>query len=767
MIKELPVLPVKDLVVFPHIFIPISVGREFSKNAMFESIDHYSSEILILLQKDSDQSDITSLKDFQPMGVVCKIVKKEAMQGKKVYKLLVQGLQRAKVKHLSEAGGTFIAKVEELPNLSYDLEVSKNKALYDTLIKDLVYIIEKGFVSEALIPVKELDNPMATSYLLLAMTLDHLENQKLLESEDSFEIVGKAYKEIVKQKNFINMKASIVEDAKESMTQSQKEYFLKEQMKAIKKELGEDKENDLDSYIIKFEKIEKYLTKDSREEILKNIKKLKNSMSESYESTITRNYLDYVFELPFYETSEDNMDISLAKEVLDSEHCHLADVKERILEFLSIKKLNPDSKGTIICFHGPPGVGKTSFAKSIATALDRKCVRIALGGVKDESEVRGHRKTYVGAMPGKIMQGMKNAGVINPVFVLDEVDKLSSDFRGDPSSALLEVLDPEQNNTFKDHYINIEYDLSKVMFIATANNVDTIPPALKDRMELINISGYCEEEKIEIAKKFLIPKRVKEGGLRDKDVSFSKPILQDVIRKYTKEFGVRELERQVARIVRKVSKKKAEGKFRKTIVLNKKNLKTYLGPEKFSDIEDNKNNIGVVTGLAWTPYGGEILKLECILIEEKGDTILTGRLGEVMQESAKIAVSVIKNNYKKLNVDPEILTKHRIHIHAPAGAVPKDGPSAGVALLSSIVSLLTNKKIKDSIAMTGEITLTGKVLPVGGIKEKVLAAIRSGIKLVLLPKDCKGDFENIPEHLSEKIEVKYISHVSDALKEIF
>jgi len=767
MIKELPVLPVKDLVVFPHIFIPISVGRDFSKNAMFESIDHYSSEILILLQKDSEKTEPSSAKDFHKMGVVCKIVKKESVKGKPVYKLLVQGLRRAKVKHLSKVDKSFTAKIEELPNLAYDLEVSKNKALYDTLIKDLVFIIEKGFVSEALIPVKELDNPMATSYLLLAMTLDHLENQALLESDDSYEIVGKAYKEIVKQKNFINMKASIVEDAKESMTQSQKEYFLKEQMKAIKKELGEDKENDIDSYIEKFEKIDKFLTKDSREEILKNIKKLKNSMSESYESTITRNYLDYVFELPFYETSEDNMDITLAKQVLDSEHCHLADVKERILEFLSIKKLNPDSKGTIICFYGPPGVGKTSFAKSIASALDRKCVRIALGGIKDESEIRGHRKTYVGAMPGKIMQGMKNAGVINPVFVLDEVDKLSSDFRGDPSSALLEVLDPEQNNTFKDHYMNIEYDLSKVMFIATANNVDTIPPALKDRMELINISGYCEEEKIEIAKKFIIPKRVTEGGLRDKDVSFSKPILQDVIRLYTKEFGVRELERQIARVVRKVAKKKAEGKFRKSVSLSKKNLKTYLGPEKFSDVEDNKNGIGVVTGLAWTPYGGEILKLECILIDEVGDTILTGRLGEVMQESAKIAVSVIKNNHKKFKVDLNIFRNKRIHIHAPAGAVPKDGPSAGVALLASMISLLTDRKIKDSIAMTGEITLTGKVLPVGGIREKVLAAIRSGIKLVLLPKECRGDFENIPEHLSDKIEVKYISHVSDALKEIF
>jgi len=505
----------------------------------------------------------------------------------------------------------------------------------------------------------------------------------------------------------------------------------------------------------------------AREKALAELKRLKMMPPMSAEATVVRNYIDWFIGLPWNVMSPQKTDIKEAEQILNEDHYGLDKVKDRIIEYLSVRKLNKKSLGPILCFVGPPGVGKTSFAKSIAIALDRKCVRIALGGVKDESEIRGHRKTYVGAMPGKIMQGMKQAGVINPVFVLDEVDKLSSDFRGDPSSALLEVLDPEQNNAFKDNYLNIDYDLSKVMFIATANNLETIPPALRDRMEMINISGYCEDEKIEIAKKFLISKKVTEGGLRDKDVSFSDDILQDVIRLYTKEFGVRDLERQIARVVRKVAKKKAEGKLRKPVKLSKRNLKDHLGPEKFSDVEDNKNGVGIVTGLAWTPYGGEILKLECILIKEKGETILTGRLGEVMQESAKIAVSVIKNNHKKFKVDPEIFINNRIHIHAPAGAVPKDGPSAGVALTSCIVSLLTGKKIKDSIAMTGEITLTGKVLPVGGIKEKVLAAIRSGIKLVLIPKECKGDFENIPKHLSDKIEVKYLSHVSEALKEIF
>jgi len=766
-ISQLPILPVKDLVVFPHIYMPISVGREFSKKAVAKSIDSFSSQIIVTLQTDEENENPAELKDLNKIGVLCKIIKFDPIAKTSNYKLLVQGIKKIELNEIEKNDNILFGTYNIIPNLKYDITNIKNKVLYDTLIKDLVYIIEKGFVSEALIPIKELENPIATCYLLLSITLDSKENQKILESNDAKKVVERTYKEISKQKDFINLKDDIIYQAKESMTKNQKEYFLKEQMKAIRKELGEDGESELDSYEQKLKKIEKFVSKSSYEEIEKNIKKLKNSFAESYEASITRNYLDYVFDLPWDKKSEDNLDIKLAKKTLDEDHFGLFDVKERILEFLSIRKLNPKSKGTIICFYGPPGTGKTSFAKSIARAINRESVRIALGGVKDESEIRGHRKTYVGAMPGKIIQSIRQAGVNNPVFILDEVDKLSSDFRGDPSSALLEVLDPEQNNSFKDHYINLEFDLSKVMFICTANNVETIPPALKDRLEIIKVSGYCEEEKIEIAKKFIIPKTLKESGLDSKEIIFSKDVLKEIIRNYTKEFGVRELERQIARTCRKMVKRKAEEGKVNPVVLKKDILPEYLGADKYSAIEDHKNGVGIVTGLAWTPYGGEILKLEAILIDEKGDTILTGRLGEVMQESAKLAVSLIKNNWKKWEIDKTILVNNRIHLHAPAGAIPKDGPSAGVALVSAMVSLLKNKKIKDSIAMTGEVTLTGKVWPVGGIKEKVLAAIRSNIKLVILPKDNKKDFEEIPELLRGKIKVKYVSDVVEVFKEIF
>lgn len=764
---RLPMLPVKDLVVFPHLYLPIAVGREISKKAVYKAIHDYNSEIIVILQKDSRNETPSKKEDLSSIGVLCKIIKFDHLAKNSSQKLLVQGIQRVRLRNVIEDKEFMVGDFTFVDNLKLDLAIAKNKILYDTLIKDLVDIIEKGFVSEALIPVKELENPIATCYLLLSITQKALENQAMLESDNAYDIVNQAYKEILKQKNFIEMKEDIVEKAKESMTKNQKEYFLKEQMRAIKKELGDDQDSESDIYTKKFAEIEKYMSKSAKEEVQKILKKVKTTLSESQEMSVLKGYLDYVFELPWSKKTADNIDILFAKEILDSDHYGLLDVKERILEFLSVKKLNEKSKAPIICFAGPPGTGKTSIAKSIATAMGRESIRIALGGIKDEAEVRGHRRTYVGSMPGRIIQGMRQAGVNNPVFILDEIDKLSSDFRGDPSSALLEVLDPEQNNTFKDHYLNIEFDLSRVLFIATANNLETIPAALRDRLEIIKISGYCEEEKIEIAKRFILPKKIFDSGLREKEVKFSDVILKDIIRHYTKEFGVREMERQVARICRKVAKKKAEGSLKKGINLTKESVRKLLGPEIFSSLEDNKNGIGLVTGLAWTPYGGEILKLETMLIKEKGEAILTGRLGEVMVESAKLGVSLIKINANKWGIDPTLLENNRLHIHAPAGAIPKDGPSAGVALVASMVSLLKNKKIRDSIAMTGEVTLTGKVLPVGGIKEKVLAAIRSGIKLVILPMDNKGDFESASELLAGKISVKYVSNISEVLKEIF
>lgn len=765
--QKLPILALKDMTMFPKIMLPLSVGRDFSKKAISLSELDYSSELIVAIQEDASNNNPTTVNDIKRIGVHCKILKNESYNKGESHKLLISGIDRVLIKSISIDKGSLFCEYEKIDELVLDSSVESNRALYDLFIKDLIYIIDKGFVSENLINLKDLSNPISTCYLFLSIATKGLESQKFLEINNAYALVQTAYKEVLKQKEYFDLKIKILEQAKGNMSKNQKEYFLKEQMKAIRKELGEDGESDVDSYIAKLANIKDTITKVNHDEILKNIKKLKNSTMESYEVSTTKNYLDYVFDLPWNKSTPELIDISNAKKCLDEDHYDMVKIKERILEYLSVKKLNPKSKAPIICFVGSPGTGKTSLAKSIARAIGRECVRISLGGVKDESEIRGHRKTYVGSMPGKIMQGMKQAGTINPVFVLDELDKLSHDFRGDPSSALLEVLDPEQNNTFKDHYINLEYDLSKVMFIATANNLETVPAPLKDRMEIIDVSGYCEEEKIEIAKRFIIPKKTKESGLSIKDLAFSDDSIREIIRSYTREFGVRELERQIAKICRKVAKIKAENKLIRKVSLNKKKVSTYLGVPTNSYIDDNKNGVGIVTGLAWTPFGGELLKLETILMEGAGETILTGRLGEVMQESAKIAQSLIRSNAKKWKIDKKIIDSNRVHIHAPSGSVQKEGPSAGVALVSSLVSLYTSKRIKDSIAMTGEITLTGKVLPVGGIKEKVLAAIRARVNTIILPQENKKDFDSYIEILGDRINVEYVSNISEVLKLIF
>jgi len=917
--NRLPVLTVKDVIVFPYLYMPLSIGREFSKKAIFTAIDQHNSNILVHLQRDPEMESPSEIADIYTTGALCKIIKMDAVPKTSSYKLLLQGIDRVELFHLEKKDDVLMGAVKTLNKIQLDLKQDKNKTLYESFLKDLVFLIEKGFFSENLVTIKELENPIATCYVLLSILQKPYANQKILEAEDTLYILNQTYREVLKQKELVSWRESIIEQARDSMTKNQKEYFLKEQMRVIKKELGEDQDSEADAYSKKLEEIKKHLSEENYKELQKGIKKIQNSFIESQEISVLKNYLDYVFDLPWYKKTEDTLNIIGVKKSLDKNHYDLTEVKERILEFLSVKKLNSASKGPILCFLGPPGSGKTSVAKALAKAIGRKCIRISLGGIKDEAEIRGHRRcikdayiisknkskikiedyvrdfekgdqvlngqneyedvldfyeqvtdktikiktergfelegtpdhpisvayrvgelenithsfkrldelcvndfilscitydysdncipstqeifekdkiiskeiieketkvydlvlpdthsfwsngfishnTYVGSMPGKIMQGMKQAGVINPVFILDEIDKLSSDFRGDPSSALLEVLDPEQNHTFRDHYINLEYDLSKVMFIATANNLETIPAALIDRLEIIKISGYCEEEKIEIAKKFIVPRKTKDSGLKGhKDVSFSREVIKSIIRDYTKEFGVRELERQISKICRKIAKKKAENIITDPTTLSPDNVHNYLGAPKFNSTEDNRNDVGVATGLAWTQHGGEILKLESILIEEKGDTILTGRLGEVMQESAKIAISLIKRYKNDWNIPPGSFEDKRLHIHAPTGDVPKEGPSAGVALMSSMISCLKNKKIKDSIAMTGEITLTGKVLPVGGIKEKVLAAIRSNISMVILPKDNQKDFEIIPDFLTKKIEIKYVSHVTEAL----
>jgi len=763
--KKMPVLATRDMVIFPHVHIPIHIGRKVSKRSVFEALNK-DSEIILILQKDPDVEDPKSMDDVYDVGTVCKVIKFEPIAGKDTYKLIISGQSRVRLKTLEKNGDFLEGEYEALENVAIDLENTHNKAMIDLFISELVYIIDRGFAFDALLNINDVNKPIVVSYLFLSKTKKSDFCQKILESTDSKWILEEAYKEVQTQRTIIDLKDKIAEKTKEQMSKSQKEYALKEQLKAIRRELGEDKESEVEEYERKLAKIKPYISEITHDEINKRIKKIEKSGGESAELSVTKSYLDIVFDLPWNEKTEDNLDMLNVQKILDDDHYDLEDVKDRIIEFLSVRKLNPKSKGPILCFAGPPGTGKTSVAKSIARALGRKIVSVSLGGVRDEAEIRGHRMTYVGAMPGKVINGMKQVKVLNPVFIFDEIDKLSHDFRGDPSSALLEVLDPEQNYMFKDHYLNLEYDLSKVMFIATANNVETIPPALKDRMEIIHLTGYCEEEKIEIAKRFLIKKQKTEKGLYDKEVSINVHALRAAIRNYTREFGVRDLDRQIDKICRKVARKKAEGKLDKTINVTDKNIEEFLGVSKYDTQTDNKNGIGLVTGLAWTPYGGEILKLEASMLENKGAPILTGRLGEVMKESATIALSLIKTNCKKWKIPKNVLD-NIIHIHAPAGAVPKDGPSAGIALVGSLVSLLRQKKVKDSLAMTGEITLLGKVLPVGGVKEKILAAIRSDIKMVILPADNKKDFEDIAEHLRKKITVEYVSNVNDILKLIF
>ncbi|MFN3921124.1 MAG: endopeptidase La, partial [Caldimicrobium sp.] len=588
--------------------------------------------------------------------------------------------------------------------------------------------------------------------------------QDLLETLDGVERLKKISKILLQEIEITTLQNKIQSEAQEEMGRSQREYFLRQQLMAIKRELGE--EDDIESEIRELKKkIKKAkMPKKVEEEALRQLRRLEIMHPESAEATVIRNYLEWLIELPWSISTKDNLDLKKVKEVLDEDHYNLEKVKERLLEFLAVKKINPKAKGAILCFVGPPGVGKTSLGKSIARALGRKFVRVALGGVRDEAEIRGHRRTYVGALPGRIIQGIKQAGVNNPVFLLDEIDKLCISFQGDPAAALLEVLDPEQNKEFVDHYLDVPFDLSNVLFIATANMVEPIPRVLLDRMEVIYLSGYTFKEKLEIAKKYLLPKLIREHGLKKKDLNLSDEVILKIIEEYTSESGVRELERKLAALCRKIAKKIAEGE-KGPFIITLDNLHEYLGPPEFiEDLRLTEDEVGVATGLAWTPNGGEVLYVETALMPGKGNLILTGSLGDVMKESAQAALSYIRSRYAELGIDPKFHTKYDLHIHVPAGAIPKDGPSAGVTIATSIISALTKRPVLKEYAMTGEITLRGRVLPVGGIKEKALAALRKGITKVIIPKQNEKDLQEIPEDLRTQITFIKVSHLDEILK---
>jgi len=743
--------------------VPLYVGRPKSKKA----IDHVLNSdrmILLLTQKDANIED-PNAEDLYRVGTVALVVRMLKLPDGRM-RVLVQGISRVKVKSINDNGKTIFSNIKVIE----DKEPKRMNMEEKALIRDSRQKFEqtgklgKQIPNEIFVITENIEEPGKLADIIASnLELKIEDSQKILQEEDSLKRIKKVYEFLTYELEMLNVQNQINLKAQGEMDKNQREYFLRQQLKAIQKELGETDEitEEINIYMKKLKEIQ--MPDESRKEVERNIERLKKMHPESAESAVTRNYLDWMFELPWSVSTKDNLNLKRAKNILNQDHYGLSKVKERILEYLSVRKLTSKAHGPILCFVGPPGVGKTSLGKSIARALNKKFVRISLGGVRDEAEIRGHRRTYVGALPGKIIQEIKRAGANNPIFMMDEVDKIGADFRGDPSSALLEVLDPEQNNSFTDHYLGVPFDLSKVLFITTANLLEPIQPAFKDRMETIHLHGYSEEEKVEIAKRHLIPRQIEQNGLSRKLIDFTPGAIKQLIALYTREAGVRNLEREIGGICRKVAHKIALGE-KKCYKITARNLEKYAGLSKiFRDQLLEENMVGVATGMSWTPYGGDILFIEVKLIPGKGKLILTGSLGDVMKESATAALSFIKANAEKLSVDPTKFEKNDIHIHIPEGAIPKDGPSAGITLATALCSAFTEKPINRMLSMTGEITLRGKVLPVGGIKEKVLAAKRSGIKNIILPEKNKKDLQELQKKYLDGIKFIFIKDIKEAV----
>jgi ATP-dependent Lon protease len=731
--ERLPMIPIRDVVVFPHMMIPFVIGRPTSVLALEFALEG-SKRIFLATQMDASV-DEPKASDIYAVGTAANIVQSVKLSDGNI-KVLVEGIQRVKAIRHSDEPGFFVADVEILE------ETSLTSARSNLLIKKLQTIFEQ---------FSKLSHHVNYDAILNAM--------KTLEPSS----IEKINEIIEVEMEKIKVDRNIQGRVKRQMERAQKEYYLNEKMKAIQKELGrKDEKSELDDLKRQIE--EAKMPKDAHEKAVKEIQRLEMMPPMSAESTVSRTYLDWLIAMPWNKKSREIRDINWSKKVLEEDHYGLEKIKDRILEFLAVRSLVKKPQGTILCFVGPPGVGKTSLGKSIARATGRKFVRLSLGGVRDEAEIRGHRRTYIGALPGQIIQYMKKAGTRNPVFMLDEVDKMSMDFRGDPSSALLEVLDPEQNHMFVDHYLDTEFDLSMVMFIATANVLHTIPRPLQDRMEVIQLSGYTENEKLEIAKRFLVRKQVEASGLKPKQIRFEDEGLLDIIRKYTRESGVRNLEREIANVCRKTAKKIVTAEIKSNEITTEE-VEKLLGRQKFrlQGISDS-NQVGLTTGLAWTEVGGEVLQTEATLMQGKGQLTLTGKLGEVMQESARAAMSFVRSRAAEYGIGREFPRKMDLHIHIPEGAIPKDGPSAGITMATTIVSALTKIPVRKDVAMTGEITLRGKVLPIGGVKEKLLAAHRAGIKNVLLPKDNEKDLQDLPQDILEALNVNLVETMDEVLQ---
>jgi ATP-dependent Lon protease len=761
----LPVLALKDTVIFPYIILPLSVGREKSIMA----VDHALAEnriIMLVTQKDSAVEDPheDDLHDFGTAALIMRMLK--LPDGR--IRVLVQGLSRARIAHIGQTEPFLKAKIEQIDEPTSEDKDLGLEALIRTVKEglDTVVNLGKGISPEVMIIAANLDDPGRLADLVAGnLELKAEDAQQILKSVDPIERLQKVGDLLLREIQLLKMQQEISLQARGEMDRGQREYFLRQQLKAIQQELGEGEE--IDEEVANFRRLgeEKGLPAEAKEELEKQLKRLERGHPDSAETAITRTYLEWLTGLPWNVQSEDILDLKSAKRVLNEDHYDLEKVKERILEYLAVRKLKADTRGPILCFVGPPGVGKTSLGRSIARALGREFIRISLGGIRDEAEIRGHRRTYVGAMPGRIIQGIQNAGTSNPVFMLDEIDKVGTDFRGDPSSALLEVLDPEQNFGFRDHYLSIAYDLSKVMFITTANMLDPIQPAFLDRMEIIRLSGYTEEEKLHISGRHLIPKQVGMHGLQPKHISFTQAAIRKIISDYTKEAGLRNLERELATICRKVAVRVANGDKKKASITVNKAIEL-LGPARhFSEELLNQDRIGVATGLAWTAAGGDLLFIEAIIVPGKGELRLTGQLGDVMKESAQAALSFSRSFCTGNGIDSDFFTKHDTHIHVPAGSIPKDGPSAGITIASAIISVLLHRPVNRRLAMSGEITLRGDVLPIGGLKEKVLAAKSAGVKRILLPKLNERDLVEVPKEISKGLTFKFVEHMDEVLDE--
>jgi ATP-dependent Lon protease len=763
--EQLPLLPVRDTVVFPHMVLPLFVGRPASLEAVKRAMEE--NRLIFLATQKTLGEEEPSKDDIYRTGTVAMIMRMVKLNDGRV-KILVQGLAKGRIEEYLREDPFFEVKIDSLEEPKFTELPLEVEALMRTVQNQLAQLqaISNALSPEVMVVVDNIEDPGGLADLVVGnLSLKLSQSQELLEVCDPVERLAQVNDLLNKELELASMQSRIQSQAKEEMGKTQREYFLREQLRAIQEELGgtDAKTDDLAELEQKLK--DGKLPDEAMTEATKQLRRLEGMQAEAAEYSMLRTYLEWLADLPWQKTTRDNLDLHKARRILDEDHYSLDKVKERILEFLAVRKLKKKLKGPVLCFVGPPGVGKTSLGKSIARALGRKFVRVSLGGLRDEAEIRGHRRTYVGALPGRIIQGMKQAGTSNPVFMLDELDKVGgADFRGDPSAALLELLDPEQNHAFSDHYINLPFDLSNVMFIATANIMDPIPSALKDRLEVLRLAGYSGEEKLAIAERFLLPRQLEDNGLKEQDARFSRSALQRIIREYTAEAGLRNLEREIGSICRKVAHRLVEGR-KGPVTITRKNLERFLGPARYL-AEDKlaENEVGVATGLAWTERGGEILHVEVSTMQGASKLTLTGQLGDVMKESAQAALSYARSHAEELGIEPGFTEHLDIHVHVPAGAIPKDGPSAGVTMATALVSALSGRRVDREVAMTGEITLRGKVLPVGGLKEKVLAAVRAGITILVIPRQNEKDLVEIPVALRRKVTFVPVENMSQVLE---